>query len=81
MTAKKSKQWNVHLECSMSLIHFLRSPLMGSLESHIHCVCSLTLLGRGRQFVCTKPPAQQGPYRHVHTHGCVLMHAHIPLPY
>lgn len=73
MPGKNSKRWNVHLECSVSQSHFLCSlQLMGSLESHVHCICSPALWRRAKQFVCTKSPAQQAQDRLTHTHA----HAH-----
>ena len=37
---KLSKRWNVHLESSVSLGHFLCSQqFLGSLESHACCTC------------------------------------------
>lgn len=40
MPGEKSKGWNVHLECSVSLSLFLHSQqLLGSLKRLVHCAC------------------------------------------
>lgn len=77
MPGKKSKQRNAHLECSVSLSHFLCSQqLVGSLESHVWCLLTDTAgKGQGNLSAPNHLPSRPraGRQAHVRTH----MHAHM----